>query len=318
MADLTTRYMGVDLDSPLVAAASPGSRTVDGCCALEEAGAAAIVMCSLFAESVTAVAAGEETDVYRSKSGNFIFGPEAYIEHLSRVVEAVDIPVIASLNVSRPGPWEDYVPAIAEVGVAAIELDVYKIVTDPGCDDALVLGTYIECLRRVKTRVDVPVALKLAPYFTSMAAAASAFDDAGADALVLFNRFYQPTIDIEHRTLSMSFDPSDSADSRLPMIWIAILTGQVHADLAASGGIGSAEDVIRMLMAGATVTQLCSAVLREGNGVFRKIRADLSRWLDRHECNGVKDVRGVMRMARHPGDRGYGREGYQQIINRHW
>jgi len=310
--------MGLNLDSPLVAAASPLSRTLEGCRRLEDAGISAIVLFSLFEETVEDYERGCSDKAYRTQYGTPTFGPHEYVEHLACVVDAVDVPVLGSLNVSRVGPWESYAVELEQAGAAGIELDIYKVMADPSIDDAGVLAGYCDCLHQVKRAVSIPVALKLAPYFTNLAAAAARFDEAGADALVLFNRFFQPSIDVEERRLLWDLDLSTQADSRLPMMWIAILTGQLSAGLAASGGIFAAEDVVRMLMAGADVAMLCSVLLAEGPYQTRHIRDALSRWLDEHHCETLETIRGVMRLANHADAEAYKRGGYARILNRRW
>ncbi len=320
MASLETNYLGFTLDSPLVIGASPLTRDLADVLRLQDAGAGAIVLHSLFEEQCAPVVPSvmEPVSAASGYAEEFHTTPAEYLAHLDRVKRALRIPVIASLNASRPGPWLRYAEAMESAGADAIELNVYRVATDPTMDASAVEDTYIEILEQVKSQVSVPVALKLAPYFTSMSAIASRLDEAGADGLVLFNRFYQPTIDIERREVVMTLEFSSRFESRLPMMWIAILKGQVRASLAATTAIYTAADVIRMIMAGADVTMLCSALLRHGIGRLAEIRQTLSVWLDEHGHDSIGAIRGAMSRVHQHGSADFGRVGYAKVLNRYW
>jgi len=220
--------------------------------------------------------------------------PEGYLEYIQNVKKAVSIPVIASLNGATLGGWTDTAELMQQAGADAIELNIYKITTNPDQPAAEIEAEYVKILKSVKSKIKIPVALKLSPYFTNMANMAQRFDDAGANALVLFNRFYQPDIDLE--TLDMRSDILFSAPQalRLPLTWVGILFGKVRADLAATSGIHRAEDVLKMLMVGANVTMLCSVLLRRGPAYLKVILEDMKQWMEEHEYESVQQMRGSM------------------------
>ncbi len=321
MAELDSEYMGLQVSCPLVAGASPLSRDLADVIRMEEAGAAAVVLHSLFEEQCRTQmrsAALTESAATAGAEAEFRTSPAEYLEHLERVKRSVNIPVIASLNASRPGPWLHYAARMEEAGADAIELNVYKIAADPTMDSTTVEDLYIEILDAVRADVSVPISLKIAPYFTAMAAVAARFDEAGADGLVLFNRFYQPTIDIERCEVVMTLEFSSRFESRLPLMWIAILRGQVRASLAATTAIYTAADVIRMTMAGADVTMLCSALLRHGIDRITQIRHGIEQWLDNHGYSSIGEIRGVMSRVHQRGSADFGRAGYTKVLNRYW
>jgi dihydroorotate dehydrogenase (fumarate) len=316
--DLHSSYMGLELPSPLVVSASPLSREVATVKKLEGAGAGAVVLFSLFEEQFEPLATEDGAASGQVDPGEFLTRPHAYLEHIRRLKDSVGIPIIASLNASHPGRWLDYAHDVARAGADAIELDVYRVVADPSMPGSAVENAYVEILRQVRAAVAIPVAVKLTPYFTNMAAVAGRLDSAGADALVLFNRFYQPTIDIERRKIVMSLDLSTPEESRLPLMWIAMLKGQVRADLAATTGIHRAVDVVRALMAGANVAMLCSVLLRYGPDRLADIHRLLVEWLDKHEHKSVDDIRGTMRLAAQHDTEDFKRGGYTKILTRYW
>src|SRR5574341_1547397 len=281
--DLTTTYLGKKLKNPLVASASPLSRSLDNIRRLEDAGAAAIVLFSLFEEEILhetreldyfltyGAESYAEALSYFPEPEEFYLGPEAYLEHLRRAKEAVRLPVIASLNGVSTGGWIDYARKIESAGADAIELNLYYIPTDPALSGDDVERMYLSTLKAVKASVGIPIALKPSPFFSAMANMAKQFDAAGADALVLFNRFYQPDIDLENLEVVPNVILSTPQAMRLPLRWIAILYGKIKADLAATSGIHTAQDVLKMLMAGANVTMMTSALLRNGIGHIRQV-----------------------------------------------
>ncbi len=305
--DLSTNYMGLRLKNPLVAGASPLSRDVDRVRELEDAGISAVVMYSLFEEQL-AHAEGEtehyeefgaesyaEALSYLPSVTFFHNGPAEYIEHLSKLKDAVDIPIIASLNGATDGGWIDFSRQLEAAGADGIELNIYLLATDPSVSAAGIENTYTDVLDAVKRTVSIPVAIKLSPYFTSLAHFANRLDEHGADALVLFNRFYQPDIDLE--TLDVVPDLVFSArhEMRLPLRWVAILDPQIEASLAASTGVFTAADVIKLTMAGADVAMLCAALLRNGiTQTVPRILREINEWLCEHEYESLHQLQGSM------------------------
>ncbi|MDZ7290864.1 MAG: dihydroorotate dehydrogenase-like protein [candidate division KSB1 bacterium] len=304
--DLTTTYLGMKLKNPLVASASPLSRTIDNIRKLEDAGASAIVLFSLFEEEILhetreldhfltyGTESYAEALSYFPQPEEFYVGPEGYLEHIRQARAAVDIPIIGSLNGVSTGGWINYARKIEAAGANAIELNIYYIPTDPALSGNDVEGMYLDTLKAVKASVKIPVALKLSPFFSAMVNMARRFDAAGADALVLFNRFYQPDIDLEQLEVVPNIILSTPHALRLPLRWIAILYGQVKADLAATSGIHSAQDVLKALMAGAKVTMMASALLHNGIGHVRQILRDMEIWMEEHEYESVRQMQGSM------------------------
>lgn len=326
--DLSTTYLGLHLKNPIVPSASPLSRTLDGIKHLEDAGAAAIVMYSLFEEQIHHEAA--ELDHYLSygtqsfaealsyfpETAEYNLGPDEYVEHLRKAKEAVDIPIIGSLNGISTGGWIQYAKKIQEAGADALELNVYYIPTDPKLTGAAVEQRYIDVLKAVKSTVSIPVAMKLSPFFSSMANMAARLDAAGADGLVLFNRFYQPDLDIEALEVIPQVNLSSSQAIRLPLRWLAVLFGKVKASLAATSGVHGAQDIVKLLMAGADVTQLCSALLLHGPGRVAEILEELERWLLEHEYVSVKQMRGSMSQKSVADPSAFERANYMKALNR--
>jgi dihydroorotate dehydrogenase (fumarate) len=306
MIDLNTTYLGLKLRSPLVASASPLSRDVDGIRRLEDAGASAVVLYSLFEEQLRQeeadlnyhLAAGTESFAesltYFPQASEFHTGPEGYLDHIRKAKAATRIPIIASLNGSTLGGWTKCAGEIERAGADAIECNVYYIPTDPKLTAADVEKTYFDILRAVKTAVRIPVAIKLSPFFSNMANMAHRLDEAGADALVLFNRFYQPDIDLEELEIRPNVLLSTPQALRLPLTWIGILFGRLKAGLAATGGVHSAEDAIKLLMVGANVTMMCSSLMRHGVNHLRHVERELREWMEEREYESVKQMQGSM------------------------
>jgi dihydroorotate dehydrogenase (fumarate) len=326
MASLTTRYMGLFLDCPLVASASPLSREIATCRQLEDAGASAIVLFSLFEEQFAPDKAPHGTmpwhaldaSAFLVDSEEFFVRPHQYLEHVRHVKAAVDVPVIGSLNAVSPGRWTQYAEQIQQAGADGLELNIYSIVSDPTLSGSALEARFLELLEDVKSKVTIPVALKLSPYFTSLAATARRFDAAGVDALVLFNRSYQPEIDIERREIRTSLELSLPHEGRLPMLWIALLKDRIRASLAATTGIHSAEDAIKMIMAGADVTMVCSVLLRHGVGHLGELRRGMESWLDSHGYKSIDEIRGVMCQERRLHREDFERAGYAKVLSRYW
>jgi len=326
MADLTTTYLGLHLRTPLVASASPLSHQLDGIRRLADAGASAVVLYSLFEEQLRQeqaelehhLLAGSqsfaESLTYFPQAGEFHAGPEEYLRHIRKAKEAVDIPIIASLNASTLGGWTDYAHRIEDAGADAIECNIYFLASDPERSSADVEQMVVEILRSVKLSVHIPVATKLSPFFTSMANMAKRLDAVGADGLVLFNRFYQPDIDLEELELKASVQLSTPQALRLPLTWIGILYGRVRASLAATSGIHRTEDVIKMLMVGADVTMLCSALLRNGVSHLRHLEHGLRAWMESHEYDSVRQMQGSMSQLRCPDPSAFERALYVRAV----
>ena len=320
--DLTTDYMGLTLRNPLVASASPLSQTVAGVQRLAAAGVGAVVLPSLFEEQLRREA---ELDARLAEAGTESFaesltylppalvgdaGSRRYLSLLERAVAAVDIPVIASLNGVTAGGWIDHATAMQGAGAAAIELNVYYLPGDPQTSGRDVEQRHIDILTRVRAAVSVPVAVKLGPYFSSTAEIALRLDRAGADALVLFNRFMQPDIDPETFAVTRAVQLSSPIEARLPRAWIALLRGRVRASLAATTGVEDAADVARYLLAGADVVMTASALLRHGPDHAAVLLDDLAAWMTRKGFSTVADFRGLLRVPPEQDQSGYERAGY--------
>ena len=304
--DLKTKYLGLTLRSPLVVSASPLSEYIQNIKMMEDAGAGAIVLYSLFEEQIRneqqelhyhttmGTESFAESLSYFPDQGEYKLGPEEYISHINKAKETVDIPIIASINGSTIGGWTEYAKEMEKAGADAIELNVYYIATDMELSGANVEQTYIDILRSVKSAVKIPVSIKLSPYFSNMANMARRLDDAGANGLVLFNRFYQPDIDLDEFEVTPNVQLSSSQAMRLPMRWIAILKDKVAADLAATSGIHTGMDAVKMLMVGANVTMLCSALLKHGIFHLQNIEKHMVEWMEQNEYNAVEEMIGAM------------------------
>ena len=299
--------MGLELKNPLVPSASPLSADLDKAKQLEDAGASAIVMYSLFEEQITHES--EELDAflvqgaesYAEAMGYFPepekfhnVEAEEYLEQLAGLKKSLDIPVIGSLNGVSAGGWMKYAKKIEEAGADALELNIYYIPTDPQMTAEMVEKMYIEDLKTVKEQVSIPVSVKLGPFFSALANIAKKLDDAGADALVLFNRLYQPDIDLEELEVVNDLQFSTSYELRLPLRWLAILYGHLNASLAATTGIHSAQDVLKAVMAGADVTQMTSVLLKNGPSYLKTILQDLQKWMEEHEYESIEQMKGSM------------------------
>jgi dihydroorotate dehydrogenase (fumarate) len=324
--DLSTPYLGLTLRHPLVAGASPLADDLDGVKRLEDSGASAIVLRSLFEEQIRREQMTEyfnldghgessaEASSYFPSPHAFAMGPYQYLEHLRRAKDAVDIPVIASLNGSTPGGWIEYARLMAQAGADALELNLYRISTDPETNSGWIEHQAVETVREVKKAVTIPIAVKLSPFYTAFAHLARGLDGAGADGLVLFNRFYQPDIDPEELVASRTLHLSDSSELLLRLHWLAILSGRVRASLAATGGVHTALDVVKATMAGAHVTQMVSALLMHGPTHLRTVLDDLAAWLQAHEWNSLASMRGNMNLAKVPDPDAYERANYMLML----
>jgi dihydroorotate dehydrogenase (fumarate) len=326
MVDLATRYLGLDLRNPLVASASPLSNTADGVRRLADGGVGAVVLYSLFEEQVREEAARDaelasagtdrfaESLSYFPASAGAVEGPRRYLSLVERAAAAVDVPVIASLNGATTGGWTDYAKALQDAGAAAIELNINYL---PGgwVDTSIdVEQRHVDILTTVKAVVSVPVAVKLSPYFTATGEMARRLDRAGADGLVLFNRFLQPDIDPETLTVTARHGLSVKADGRLPRTWTALLAGRVRACLAGTSGVEDAADVASYLLAGADVVMTASALLRHGPGYAAVILSELSAWMTRKGFGGVGEVRGLLSVPAGINETAYERATYVTVL----
>lgn len=324
--DLSTTYLGFRLPHPLMPGASPMVDSLDTVQRLEEAGAAAIVMHSLFEEQILqeqwatiyhmdvhAESFGEALS-YFPRPGEFALGPEQYLAQIARIKKAVHIPVIASLNGTTAGGWVEYARRMEEAGADALELNVYYLATDPEEPAATVEQRTLDILRTVKQSVSIPVAVKLSPFFSSLAHFATELDVAGADALILFNRFYQPDIDIEQLEVTPRLELSNSSELLLRLRWLAILSEKVRCSLAVTGGVHTARDAIRAIMAGAHAVQMVSALLRGGPAYLRAVLDEMSTWMEEHEYTSLRQMRGSMSLARCPDPAAFERANYIRVL----
>ncbi len=327
MADLRTSYLGLELANPLVPSASPLSRDLGKAKRLEDAGAAALVMYSLFEEEVHQAEEAlarflHEQDIGFVESDSFLPVPEdyvtevdAYLEQIHRLKEALDIPVIASLNGVSDDGWVRYARQIAEAGADALELNPYYIAADIGQSSATVEKRYLELLAEVRSHVELPVTVKLSPQFSSVGHLVKSLEEGGAAGVALFNRFYQPDIDLETREVLPVLHLSDPYESLLRIHWIAILYGRVRLSLGVTGGFHSAEDVLKGLMAGADVVHLCSALLKRGPEHLGEVLAGLERWLDEHEYDSVAQLKGCVSHQHAIDPVAYERASYVKVLH---
>ena len=326
MIDLATDYMGLTLRNPLVASPSPLSRTIDGIRRLADAGVGAVVMFSLFEEQLRREAleydrlvdAGTESFgeslSYLPAAADSDSGPHRYLSLLERAAATVDVPMIGSLNGSTPGGWVDYARSMQDAGAAAIELNIYYVPSDTHVSGRDVEQRHIDILTGVKAAVSVPVAVKLSPQFSSTGEIALRLDQAGADALVLFNRFMQPDIDTETLAVTPTIGLSSPVEARLARTWIAILRGRVRAALAATTGVETGDDVAKYLLAGADVVMTTSALLRHGPQHAAQLLDELSRWMIRKDFSTVADVRGLLAVPADADEAEYQRAGYVNAL----
>ena len=325
--DLSTTYMGLKLRSPLVPSASPMTRELADLRLAEDAGAGAVVLPSVFEEQLRresaeldlALTQGTESFAealsYFPQLGEFRLGPEDYLEYIAKAKAALRIPVIASLNGTSVGGWTDYARKIQQAGADALELNIYYIPTDPQLTALDVENTYLEILKAVKTAVTIPVAVKLSPFFSNMANMAHKLDRAGANGLVLFNRFYQPDIDLETLEVESSLLLSTPQARRLPLRWVAILHGHIQASLAATSGIHTAQDVLKILMAGADITMLCSVLFKKGMPYIAALEQEIRQWMTVHEYESVAQLKGSLSQKNCPDPSAFERAQYMRVIS---
>jgi dihydroorotate dehydrogenase (fumarate) len=325
--DLTTKYLGLELKNPIVPSASPLSKTVERVKMLEDAGAAAVVVYSLFEEQIQhednefehymsyGTESFAEALTYFPKPAEYTMGPEEYLKHISNLKKAVSIPVIGSLNGVSKGGWMKYAKLIEEAGADALELNVYYVASNIEDDGAKVEEIYIRDLRAIKSTVKIPVAIKLSPYFSSVGNVAKKLDEAGADGLVLFNRFYQPDIDLEKLEVVPNLELSTSNELRLPLRWIATLYGKVKANLAATSGIHTYQDVLKAMMVGSDVAMVCSELLANGVHRITEILKDLEEWMEKNEYSSIDMMKGSMSQKSVADPAAFERANYMKALN---
>ncbi len=324
--NLTTQYLGLELKHPFMPGASPLAADLGCVRRLEDAGASAIVMNSLFEEQIVNedfVAARylvnheslEEASLYLPRSDEFRLGPDAYLEQIRKIKAAVNIPVIASLNGTTPGGWIDFAWLIEEAGADALELNVYNLPTDLNQPGEQVEARLLEVVRMIKQDLDLPVAVKLSPFFSSLPNLCSRLSEMGADGLVLFNRFYQPDIDLETLEAKPALRLSDSSELLLRLRWTSVLAGQVKAKLAVSGGVHTADDAVKALLAGADVVQLVSALLQRGPEYLREVIEGATRWLTEHEYESLAQLRGSVSLHRCANPAVFERGNYMRVLH---
>jgi dihydroorotate dehydrogenase (fumarate) len=324
--DLTTTYLGLDLAHPIVPSASPISETVDGIRELEDAGAPAIIMHSLFEEQIAQEShrldhylsyfteAFAEAQTYFPEVDTYHVGPGEYLDKIRRAKEAVDVPVIGSLNGITTGGWVDYARKIEEAGADALELNVYFIPTDPEMTGGEVEQMYIEVVREVKAHLSIPLAVKVGPYFSAIANMAYRLAYSGADGLVLFNRFYQPDFDLENLEVVPHLVLSTPFEMRLPLRWVAMLYGRVEADFAITSGVQTHEDVLKGLMAGAKVMMTASELLRNGTYRIQEMLQALRLWMEEHEYDSVVQMQGSMSQQHVADPASFERANYMKVL----
>ena len=325
--DLSTTYLGLNLAHPLMVGASPLVDDLDTVKRLEDAGASALVMHSLFEEQITREQEGTLLDMELHAESNaealsyfptpdeFRLGPEKYLEQLLRIKQAVAMPVIGSLNGITPAGWLHYGKLMEQAGADALELNVYYLATDPAESAAAVEKRTLDLVRSLKAEVKIPLAVKLSPFFSSLAHFAVELEGAGADGLVLFNRFFQPDIDPEALEAAPSLQLSSSQDLLLRLRWLALLHGHLKGSLAVTGGVHTGQDALKAVMAGASAVQMVSALLLHGPARLSQARAELAEWLEEHEYESLQQALGSMSLQKCPNPQAFTRANYMRILN---
>ena len=324
--DLTTNYLGLSLKNPVMPGASPLVDQLDNVRRLEDAGAAAIVMHSLFEEQITNDQLAEfahtetpaesfsEATSYFPHMEDYALGPDRYLQQISKIKESVDIPVIGSLNGVSMGGWTDHARLIQEAGADALELNVYYVATDPDEPGLTVEKRTLDILEAVKESVTIPISVKLSPFFSSPGHFAKQLDAMGAAGVILFNRFYQPDIDIEELEATHRLDLSNSTELRLRLRWAAILHGHLKGDIAVSGGVHTVEDIIKAIMCGASVVQVVSSLLKYGPAHIGSLISALEHWLEDHEYESIEQMRGSMSLQHCPDRTVFERANYLRVL----
>ncbi len=327
MIDLTTHYLGLKLRNPLVVAASPLCKDLTNLRHMEDSGASAVVLHSLFEEQLNIEAneldrflwdgldiSAESTSIFPDL-GNYNIGPDHYLEHIHQAKQTISIPVIASLNGVSRGGWVAYAKQIEQAGADALELNVYFIPAESGASAEDVEQLYVDLVAEVRATIRIPLAVKVGPYFSSFANMAHRLQEAGADGIVIFNRFYQPDFDLEAMEVKPAVTLSNSSELLLRLHWAAMLWGRLKADVAITGGVHTAEDVVKSMMAGAKVTMLASALLQNGIGYLRPLRNQLEAWLERREYESVEQMQGSMSQRNVPNPKAFQRSNYMRVLS---
>ena len=325
--DLTTKYMGLTLKNPIVPSSSPLSKTVDSVKRLEDAGASAVVVYSLFEEQIE-FEAGEldhymtygtesfaEAISYFPKAAEYNLGPEEYHEHISKLKKSVNIPIIGSLNGVSKGGWMKYAKLIEEAGADGLELNVYYIPSNIHDEGSKIEEIYVRDLKAIKSAIKIPVAMKLSPYFSSTGNIIKKLDDAGADAFVLFNRFYQPDIDLENLEVVPNLELSRSWELRLPLRWIATMYGRIKGNMAATSGIHNHLDVLKVMLVGGDVAMVCSELLENGYNRISEILKDLEKWMEENEYESIRIMKGSMSQRSVADPAAFERANYMKALN---
>ena len=327
MVDLKTTYLGLELKNPLVASASPLSEKVDTVAELEEAGVSAVVMYSLFEEQITkeslfldqSLEQGAESFAealsYFPNIGRYSIGPETYLEHLRALKDAVDIPIIASLNGSSSGKWIEYAERIEASGADALELNLYYLPTDLEQTSVSLESSYLELVRNICMAVEIPVALKLSPFFTSLPNFCKQIADAGAKGVVLFNRFYQPDFDLEELEVVPNLVLSSRGEMRLPLRWISILHGRIDLDFALTTGVQTGEDILKAMMAGAKVAMVASEFLRKGPSRATEMLDSVQVWMEEKDYKSIEQMQGSMSMESIGDPSAFERANYMKVLS---
>lgn len=326
MIDLSTTYLGLTLKSPIVCSSSPLCQHLPNFHAMQQAGAGAIVLHSLFEEQIELASLDLQSFLsggpgnyleslgYLPEMGTYNLGPEGYVEHIRRAKDMVDIPVIGSLNAKSVGGWARYAKIIQDAGADALELNIYRIPTGKSITSAQVERELIHVVRAVAAEIDIPLAVKLGPQYTALPSLAEQINDAGADALVLFNRFYQPNFDIVTLEVKPSLQLSDPSELLLRLHWVAILFEEIPVDLAITGGVHSAQDLIKSIMAGASAVMTTSALLENGISYIETMLGDLRKWMEEHQYDTIQKMRGMLSLRRVGDPAAFERGNYLKVL----
>ncbi|HUI74447.1 MAG TPA: dihydroorotate dehydrogenase-like protein [Candidatus Acidoferrum sp.] len=327
MIDLKTHYMGLTLKNPLVASSSPLTESVENLVRLEDAGIAAVVLPSLFEEQLTLESVTLDEDLWRGAQefaeavtylpdlDNYNTNPDGYLELVRQAKRRLSVPVFASLNGSTPGGWIRYAREIEQAGADGLELNIYAIETDVHRSAEAVEDSYCDLVHKLKASVKLPIAVKMTPFFSSLPHIAKRFDRAGADALILFNRFYQPDFDIQNLEVIPRLTLSEPNELLLRLHWAAILFSRVRPDLAITGGVHSAEDVLKALMAGASVAMMASVLLKNGSRYVHRVLDDLTRWMSENEYDAIRQMQGSMSHRSVPNPAAFERGNYMKVLS---
>lgn len=327
MVDLSTTYLGMKLKNPLVASASPLSQKLDTAIELERVGVSAVVMYSLFEEQIIQESLKLDDDLSRGAHafaeamqylpdyGMYSVGPDRYLKQVRKIKDAVGIPVIGSLNGVSTGGWIEYAQKIEQAGADALELNLYELATDPNLTSQELESQHIQLVSDIRYGIKIPLAVKLSPFYTALPNFARRLADAGADGLVLFNRFYQPDLDLEELTVVPNLVLSNSHELRLPLRWIAILHGRIHSDFALTSGVHTAVDVLKAVMAGANVTMMASELLMNGVGRASEILADIESWMVEYEYESIAQMKGSMSQQSVEDPGAFERANYMKVLS---